>query len=115
MRTINIKKSAVVGEFLSNINRAGSTEWDIYVDSKGRVDCRHNTHSNGEWTEVVDLYNCTWDNIANDEETFDWLMSDGFDWRRMEVELSEVMEENSEMIEDDDGDYVQEKHVVNFI
>ena len=51
----------------------GSTDWDIYVRPEtGELSLRHNTYSTSGWTELIDLYNTTYDDV----ETYtvdDWL------------------------------------------
>jgi len=64
---------------LDNKEFIGSASWDIYVMNDGTVDCRHDTHDNSGWTEIVDLYS-----FWNDNETLSctvdelaaWLVSD---------------------------------------
>lgn len=80
MKTIEISSKKFAEIVLSNTDKIGSTDWDIYTDLDGRLDLRHQTHNNADWYEVCDLYN-----FWNDDETLSssveelasWLESDG--------------------------------------
>lgn len=95
IKTIKIKKSAVVTEFLSNLKRIGSPDWAIYANQDGEVEARHNTAPLEGWTEVTDFYN-GWENLDNDEETADWLSGDAFAWSEMEYTMEEEMANNDQ-------------------
>jgi len=113
--TIKIKKSAVVSEFLSNLKRVGSPDWSIYANQAGDVDTRHVTEPLSGWAEVTDFYSA-WDNLENDEETADWLMSkEGFDWARTAQNMEEEFKNDHPVLEDADGELEFQEFEIDFI
>lgn len=82
MTTIHVKinSTKLAAEILANTDKIGSTDWDIYVDKNGRLDCRHSTNSMDGWYEIIDLYSFWGDdetiNSTPDELGY-WLKSDG--------------------------------------
>lgn len=79
-KTITINAIDLATEILNNKDKIGSTDWDIYTSMDGTIDCRHNTHSNSGWFEIVDLYSFWNDEdtlSSTEEELASWLQSDG--------------------------------------
>jgi len=115
IKTIEIKRSAVVAEFLSNLKRVGSHDWSIYANQDGEVDTFNNADPLSGWTFVTGFCGA-WDNLQNDEEEAKWLMSkEGFDWAQISQAMEEDLEINSVMCEaDEDGGYEFQKFEVNF-
>ncbi len=79
-KSISINALSLATEILNNKDKAGSTDWDIYVDMDGNIDCRHNTFDNSEWFEIVDLYSC-WD----DEDTLSMPADEYAEWLRSDA------------------------------
>ena len=75
MKTIRINRAELINELTTALEYAGSTDWDIYVDMDGNVDTCHNTHSNGDWVEIIDLYYCEVDPDSDCKETAEWIVS----------------------------------------
>lgn len=60
MTTIKINANELAKNIILEIERVGSTSWDIYTHKDGGIDCRHNTHDNDKYIEIYDLYS-GWD------------------------------------------------------
>jgi hypothetical protein len=97
-KDIEISAIDLATEILNNKKWIGNSNWAIYVNLDGDVDCRSNVHPNSEWYKLVDLYSF-WDdeNTLNSsvEELADWLQSDGICY------FDDI--ETDETVEDEDG------------
>ncbi len=79
METIKINATELAEILINNLDRVGSTSWDVYITKNGRLDIRHNTHDLGDWFEVYDFYS-GYDELGDDiNELAEWLKSDGID------------------------------------
>lgn len=89
-RTIEINKENLVRVLASSLKHAGSTDWDIYVNEDGDVDLRHNTHPTDGWYEIIDLYNCAYDDTDFDnpdqcQELSEWMVETDMDIENIEI------------------------------
>ena len=105
MTTLTISKTTLALAAIDNANRAGSTEWDVYVSiDGGSVDTRHNTHDNRKWLEAVDLYYAYGESDLDDNnggyDVVDWMISDGLDFDAIE-ELLKSQWDNADDLEID--------------
>ena len=78
MKTVKISATELAKTLLANQDKIGSTDWDVYAHiDDGRLDVRHNTHSNDEWIEIYDFYSA-YDEIGEDVDSLaQWLTTDG--------------------------------------
>lgn len=99
-KEIEISAIDLANEILDNKKWIGNSNWAIYVNMDGDVDCRSNVHPNSDWFKLVDLYSF-WDDEAilssTPGELADWLRSDGipsFD----DIETEETVEDRVKFI-----------------
>ena len=96
MKTVNVDSKKLSEIIATEVDRAGSTSWDIYVNEDGVIDCRHNTHDNEEWIEIYDLYS-GW---SADELQIDDVAGMA-EWLTTVIDLDELSATENDMRDDD--------------
>lgn len=79
---IAIDSTRLASVVLANKDKIGSTDWDVYVDENGAIECRHDTWNNRGWVEIVDLCHFWTDEDTQSsaaDELGEFLKSEGVD------------------------------------